>query len=300
MKFGRIYRMSVQGQYFPEWSPAYPTTLEFDVQRNTFASANTGRFTLFNLEARARKDIYFDRWVSNQRLKVRLQAGYVGQMTLPTIFQGDIRVAWTERRGPNWITQIEAFDGGYALYNAQAEGLVIPANATMQQAAQLLVGKMNPFGVTLGKVSKISLQNTRPIPCAGNAWDELQRLVPGDGQLFIDGGVANILNPSDYLPTPTVPTISAATGLLNTPRQHGNLRTVSMIFDPQYAVGQLVALNSVESWMSAPALKVVGLHHYGTISGVESGDCITELSLLTGYGKQPLTPVDDASEGMIA
>lgn len=298
MKFGRIYKMTVQGQYFT-WSPAFPTTLEFDVQRNTFASANKGTFTLYNLQLSARRDIYFDRFVNDQRLKITLQAGYRGSPVLPTIFQGDIRMAWTQRQGVNWVTHIEAFDGGFAFYNALA-GLALPSGYSMKTAASSLVAKMAPYGVSLGKVSDIQLPNSRNIVFPGNAWEELQKLVPGDGQLFVDNGVCNILNPQDYLPTPTIPIISPTTGLVGTPRKQGNLTSCTIIFDPQYIVGQLANLQSLETWMNNPTLKVQGLHHYGKISAVEGGDLYTDLSLFSGYQNQTLTPVDTAIEGAFA
>lgn len=299
MKFGRTFKMTVEGQYFT-WTPSFPTTLVFDVQRNTFASANKGTFTLYNLQTAARRDIYFDRFVNDQRLKIKLQAGYVGQAVLPTIFSGDVRVAWTQRQGTDWVTHVEAFDGGFAFYNAMAEGLSLPAGYTMQTAAAALVAKMKPYGVTLGKVSEINLPNSRGIPFTGTAWDSLKKLAPGDGQLFVDNGVCNILNPEDYIATPTIPVISPATGLIGTPRKQGNLTSCTTIFDPQYVVGQLANLQCLESWMNNPRLKVMGLHHYGKISAVEGGDLLTDLSLFSAYPGQTLTPVDMAVEGQVA
>jgi hypothetical protein len=116
------------------------------------------------------------------------------------------------------------------------------------------------------------LPNSRNVAFSGTAWDSLKRLVPGDGQLFVDNGVANILNPQDFIQTPTIPIISPATGLIGTPRKQGNLTDCTMIFDPQYIVGQLANLQSLETWMNNPRLKVMGLHHYGKISAVEGGD----------------------------
>lgn len=299
MKFGRTYKMSIQGQYFT-WEPKFPTTLEFDVNRSTFASANKATFTLYNLQQAARRDIYFDRFVQNERRKVILQAGYVGSPVLPVIFQGDMRVAWTERRGVDWVTNIECFDGGFAFYNALA-GLSLPPGYTMKSAAAAIVRKMEPYGVTLGKVSEIELPNQQTgIVFPGNAWDELQKLVPGPGQVFVDNGVCNILNPQDFLQTPTIPIISPQSGLVGTPRKQGNLIDTLSIFDPQYIIGQLAELKSSETWLNSPRLKVVGLHHYGRISGVESGDLMTGLQLFSGYAQQTLVPVDEAFEGQFA
>lgn len=299
MKFGRTYKLSVQGQNFP-WTINFPTTLVFDVERNTFASANKGTFTLCNLSKSAQRDIYFDRFVNDRRLKLTLQAGYVGSPVLPTIFQGDVRVAWPQRQGVNWITQIEAFDGGFALYNAMSGPLSIPSGYTLKQAATGLVSSMAPYGVTLGKVSDVSLPNSRGLSFTGTCWDCLKGLVPGDGQLFIDNGVANILNPEDYIVTPTVPVISPATGLVGTPRKQGNLIACTMLFDPQYVVGQLANLQSLETWMNNPRLKVVGIHHYGKISAVEGGNLYTDLALFSGYDTTALQPVGVELEGQVA
>lgn len=299
MKFGRTYKMTIQGQYFT-WTPAFPTTLEFDVQRNTFASANKGTFTLYNLELSARRDIYFDRFINNQRLKITLQAGYKGSPVLPTIFSGDIRMAWTQRQGTDWVTHIEAFDGGFAFYNSQAPSVPLRPGYTMQEAAAALVATMKPNGVTLGKVSNIKTPNTRGAVFTGSSWDALKDIVPGDGQLFVDNGVCNILNPQDFLVTPTIPVISSQTGLVGTPRKQGNLTSCTTIFDPQYVVGQLARLESLETWMNNKSLKVMGIHHYGKISGVEGGDLLTDLSLFSGYDNTTLVPVDSAVEGMVA
>jgi hypothetical protein len=279
--------MTVEGQRF-SWNPAYPTTVEFDVQRSLFSSANKATITLYNLQQAARRDIYFDRFIQHERKKVVLQAGYVSSPRLPTIFMGDMRVAWTERRGPDWVTQLEAFDGGFAFYNAQA-GIAMDQGYTMKTAAAALVAKMKPYGVTLGYVSDIDLPNLNGIQFPGGAWEELQKLVPGDAQLFVDNGVCNILNPEDFIPTPTIPVIAPETGLLGTPRKQGNVVTCRMIFDPQYVVGQLAALRSSQAWLNWPRLKVQGLHHYGKISPTGSGDLTTELNLFSGYETQTLS-----------
>ncbi len=300
MKFGRTFKMSIEGQFFKHWTPAFPTTLTFDIQRSTFSSANKATFTLYNLEQAARRDIYFDRYVNDQRLKITLQAGYVSSPVLPIIFKGDIRIAWTQRQVTNWLTNVEAFDGGFAFYNAQAAGVSFPSGYTMDQASKTLIAKMAPYGVTLGKVSNISLPNSRGIAFSGTAWDALKGLVPGDGQLFVDNGVANILNPQDYIVTPTIPEISADTGLIGTPRKQGNLISATLIFDPQYVVGQLASLRCSQTWMNSPKLKVVGIHHHGTISAVEGGGVFTDLSLFSGYPDSSLVPVDAAFEGQVA
>lgn len=284
MKFGRTYQMTIDGQTQFAWPVAFPTTIEFDINRNTFASANKATFTLYNLPLPMRRDIYFDRFVQNKQLKVVLQAGYVNSPVLPVIFKGDIRVAWSERRGRDWVTQIECFDGGFAFYNSQVS-LTVPKGYSMKTVGEKLIATMAQFGVIKGKISDIVLPNNSGLTLVGNTWDILKNLVPGVGQLFVDLYTANILAPDDFVPplSGIVPTISAATGLLQVPRRTGARTLVTMIFDPQYIVGQLVDLDSLETYLNARNLKVVGIHHYGKISGTQSGDLITELELFSGY-----------------
>ena len=73
-----------------------------------------------------------------------------------------------------------------------------------------------------------------------------------------------------------------------------------MIFDPQYVVGQLANLQSLETWLNNPRLKVMGIHHYGKISGVEGGNLYTDLSLFSGYDTTTLQPVGAEFEGQVA
>lgn len=300
MKFGATYTATIQGQT-QTWTVSFPTTMEFDVQRATFASANTGKFVFKNLSAAMRKDIYYDRFYPSNR-KMSVQAGYVGSFPLPLIFQGYIRMAFPERRGVDWITSIDAWDGGFAIYNAKVQpGTSVKQKYSMKSAVEALVANMQPYGVTLGKVSDIVLQDTgNGRNFNGMAWEELRDLVPGAGEMFIDNAVLNVLNPQDYLPTPVVPVISAQTGLLGTPRKQGNLTTARMIFEPTFVVAQAVALTCSESWLNSPLLKLVGLHHYGKISGVENGERITETSLFTGYPATPLKQVGTAEAAVSA
>lgn len=297
MKFQRTYEMAIQGNS-QLWNPSYPLTVEFDIKRDIFASANNSTFTIYNLNQGARRDIYYDRWQITQRFSVIMRAGYLSSPPLPIIFNGDMRFAWSERRRNDWITQVEAFDGGFAFYQANAS-VTLPSGYSMRSAAEALVATMAPYGVTLGKVSDIELPNSRGISFPGKTWDELQKLVPGDGQLFVDNGVLNILNANDYIPTPTIPIISAASGLLGTPRRSLGLTHVRMVFDPQYVVGQLANLQCAETWLNNPQLKVVAIHHYGKMSGTMSGDCFTELDLFSGYDNSGLTATGTVSEAAL-
>jgi hypothetical protein len=289
MKFGRTYIMTVQPN--PVTNPGgklltipFPITMEFDVVRNTFASANTATFRIMNLGPDLRKQIFHDRYSTgvDQQQQILVQAGYNSNVNTPlaTIFSGDILWAYSVRQKENWITQIECFDGGVGMLNGQVQQ-TIPApydvNFALQQLAKTLPG------VATGTIAIPPSQNSRGIVLKGNSWD-LFRKIAGTNEAFIDNGKVNCVAPDNYIIDPNgIPLISSDTGLLNTPRKLGALIEVDMVFEPRIVVNQLVQLESLEAYYNGQYI-VKGIAHRGTISGAVCGQAITRVSLWAGIG----------------
>lgn len=290
MKFGRIYQASVRGQLL-QHDIRFPLTVEFDIERNIFASANVGKFTFYNLNASSRSDIYFDRFVDFLYLPVSFSAGYTSQAKIPEIFRGNIRTAYTERVGSNLITRIECFDGGTAMRNSFVS-ITKPKNyvfSDVVRTAMSTLQKAPGQAIGIGTISAIATPSTRGITLNGNTWRELQKLVPPGGNLFIDKEVANLLAQNDVVATSDgLPVITAATGLRNVPRKMGYQVSCSITFEPRIAVCQAVTLQSQTNPTVNGAYKVVGFHHHGTISGTQGGDAVTDLALLSLKAPQPV------------
>lgn len=279
MKFGRTYELRISGKN-AEHTFRFPTTLKFDIERNIFSSVNEGKFTIVNVNDAARKDIYLDRSLGYaEYLPVQLSAGYVSQPTVPIIFRGNVKVAYSERQGSDILTQISAFDGGFAVANGFAS-FTRPKGWNFVQVVTDIIKTM-PH-VSPGTITPQVVDNTRNKVINGASWAQLQAMAaPTGAQLFIDNEVVNLLSQKGAITDQSgIPTIQSSTGLLNIPRKIGNNILVTMILEPRIRIGNIVQLNSLLNSSVNGQYKIIGFHHYGTISGVDSGEAFTDLTLL--------------------
>lgn len=307
MKIQRIYSMQIQGanadydiSYQSPPPPRIPDfarilTLELDVTRNTLASANTAKFTLYNLKESTRRDIYHDRYDTTNYRAVKLLAGYASEPSLPTIFQGNVISAYSFRRGVDWVTEIEAFDGGFAMMTAQVN-TTFPSGWELRDVISSLISTMPK--VTTGAIGNLSAPSSRGLSLTGATWDVLNRLSQGQGaQAFVDNERVNVLQKNEYISNEIgLPLITSDTGLLGTPRRHNALIEVDVVFEPRAAVGQLVELRSIES-VNNGLYQVIGIHHHGTISGAVDGGLTTTISLW--LGTQALSPINAQFPGAL-
>ena len=313
MKFGRLFELRVQvgagaGQ-IPTPGPiksitdattipvrtnllsmAYPLTLQFEVSRNVMASANTGRFTIMNLAESTRLRIALARHDYLTFKNVQLLAGYDNGSRLPLIFNGNINAAYSARQKTDWMTTIEAFDGGADIINSQV-GKTYPQNLDLRSVIVDVIKTMS--NTTLGGVGAFSTPNaSRGRTVSGNSWEQIQKLAGAKAQTFIDNGRAWVLQGNEYVKVGgPLFIINAESGLLGAPRwqdaklalpgaqQFGARVDVTMIFEPLLQVGQLVQLESEDLTFSGQ-YTVSGITHRGTISGAVGGECVTVLNLL--------------------
>ncbi len=287
MKFGRTYSMRIQvDDELNAVEIHYPLTLEFEVVRNTFASANTGRFTIYNLGEDTRRRVYHDRYDMLTYRQIILQAGYESQNNTPlaTIFQGNVRSAYSYRRKENSTTVLDCWDGGYAIVNGQISESIAPTLSASDVIKRLIQAMPN---VSAGTVNVPDVKNTRGYSFFGNIWDIIRRSA-GNNTAFIDSEKVNVVTQGTYVtPVGGIPLVTSATGLLGTPRKLGALLEVDMIFEPRISVNQIVQLESEETYYSGE-YAVMGITHRGTISGAVCGKAITTLSLW--LGTQALQP----------
>lgn len=294
MKFGRTYSMTVQVDDIDTPSNVvvvnYPLTVEFEVIRNVQASANTGRFVVYNLKEGTRKRIFHDRFDTTTIRRVSFRAGYVNLLgaegpiqALPTIFQGNIISAYSYRKGQDWVTEIEAFDGGGAILNGQVS-VTLPADIDLKASMKKVMESLFQWNVTQGVIGDFGVNKTRGASFAGNSWDVLQRLT-GNGNLFIDNEQVNVLQNNEYIDrAPGIELINSQTGLLNTPRRRGALIDMDMLFEPRLTVGQILQVESLET-INNGVYKVMGIAHRGIISGAVGGNAVTTASVFTGTAR---------------
>ena len=279
MKFQRDFIINIEGQDLSH-EVKFPITLVFDILRNTLSSANTGRFTIYNLNQTTRRDIYKDRWDTTVYRQVKLQAGYIGQSSLPTIFQGNIQRAYSQRRGSDWATDLECFDGGFGIINSQIN-TTLAKGWDVEQALISAFKSMKDGRIEIGAIGKFPVESTRGLTMAGTSWDSATRLV-GPGVCFIDGEKANALQKDEFiLNAAGIPVINSSTGLLNAPRRMNATLEIDMLFEPLLIVGQILRVESIET-VNNGTYQVIGVRHKGTISGAVGGQAVTTATLWLG------------------
>lgn len=287
MKFQRIFSMAIEIDADTVVQIQYPLTLVFDVNRNTLATSNTGHFRIYNLKPETRNQIFHDRNATLDYKRIKVQAGYEDQSPLPEIFTGNIIQAYSRREGTNWVTEIEAFDGGFGILNGQVSQTV-PKGWNLRQLITTVLGTIPKTSV--GAVGDLTGDSSRGITLMGNSWNLLSGVAnSNNASAFIDGEVSNILKRNEYVSNaPAITIIDSSTGLLETPRRSNALMEVTTLFEPRLRVGQLVQVQSLETVYNGK-YKVLGVAHRGTISGAVGGDCTTVASL--DLGTAALVPV---------
>ncbi len=254
----------------------YPLTIMFHVSRNTLASANTGSFRIYNLSEKNRMMILKDRWSPEIYRQIIVYAGYQTEPKLPVIFQGNILSAQSYREGVDWITEIEALDGGFGIINSQV-ATTLPTGWSFREIFNSTVQTMK--NVTRGAVGDFEANNSRGITLQGNSWDVLNKFVQ-DGDVFIDHERVNAIRNGEYLIDPgLVTTINADSGLLGTPRRYDKTIQIPILFEPRLGVGQKIELESLETVFNG-VYKIIGISHRATISEAVGGDAVTTITVL--------------------
>ena len=289
-KAGRNYELDLELVASTGYSVVIkpPLTMAFNVQRSTLATANTASITITNLGELTRRKIFHDFNDIHDISKYRgviLKAGYGNNIA--EIFNGNIHHAWSVRQGTEWLTQIDAFDGGWDILNGFVNE-TLPTGWDIRNTIKNVINKNFKY-VTAGSLSLLTNNSTRGVVLHGNAWDNIQKLNP-DGLNFIDMLKAHCLKLGEYIPyTGQIYRITSAQGLLDTPRRAEANLQLRMLFEPRIHVGSIVQVESLET-VNNGQYQVVGVTHQGTISEAVCGECTTTLNLY--LGGQPLVPAE--------
>jgi len=274
VKFNRKYLLLVQTIDGSTLEIKLPFTIEFDITRNILTSANVCQIRIYNLNKRNRNLLRFDISNYGELRGIELRAGY-GE-NLPIIFSGNISQAWSVREGVNFISQIECFDGGYALANGTFDQQFIAGTPQRNILDSMLE---NLPGVSRGVVGEIEGDISRGNSYSGNTSDLINQLAPN--KFFIDNKKANILGDSECL-SGTLNVINSDAGLLGTPIREQTIVNFDMVFEPRLIIGQQINLESSSDDSFNGSYKIISIKHRGMISESVSGDAITSCGLFKG------------------
>ncbi|MBO7735896.1 MAG: hypothetical protein J6S67_25225 [Methanobrevibacter sp.] len=282
-KWKRNYILSVQTGDNTYVDIVPPLTITFQITRNTNASANTGRITIYNLSETTRLKIFKDQYDTKLYKGVELRAGYGDDKeTLPLIFKGNIRRAYSERSGVDYHTVIDAYDGGFAFSMGKTDHNFAEGTPDYQILTTLV--KDLP-GTDLGAIGGFTGKLSRGNAISGPTVQQIQSLIDKEDSFFIDNEKAYVLKQNECI-NGNVNVVDSDVGLLGTPLKEGSYLTFKMIFEPRLQIGQRLTLNSSTESLFNGTYQVIGLTHTGTISDSVGGNCITTVSCF--YGTKPL------------
>ena len=254
----------------------YPLTIEFNIERNTFASANTATFNIYNLSPSTRSakgGLFFqDRFNTSQNKILTFKAGYNGKLT--TCFKGRIQEAYSRRQGTEVITSIQCLDLGIP---TDYINVTFEAGTTKKEAYKNII--QNLGYLEQGAIGTLEGEYKTPVTFEGKPLDVLNQITGGN--TFIDNGVINTLMPNECLDE-GVPILKAETGLINTPQRRDAQIIAEGIFNPNAIVGQLMEVQSTTAREFSGTFQLCGISHSGTISGAQAGTRTTRYNFLVG------------------
>lgn len=273
---------------------AMPLTVMFDINRKMLATAQTGHFKIYNLKEETRRDLYHVWYELDVAFKqsISMFAGYQSQGNVQKLlFSGFITRCWSYRSGPDWITEIDAFDGGMGNITGNIS-MTIPKSVDGKpvDGAALIKKLTGPMTFTqFGACGSFDLNPVRAISFLGSALDLVVRVRGVGGQVYVDNTNLYALSDSEYLVKPGMQGIEINSDqILGSPMREGSVITVTTILEPSVFLGGVCNLTSRDQDYNG-TWQMRGIQHKGTISAGVCGEATTTLSLWAGTS--PLTAV---------
>ncbi len=254
-----------------------PISVSFRIQRNTLSSTNETRLTIYKLGESLRNQIARDRYTNlNDYWQLIIKGGYENT-SLSTLFQGNIVEAASVREGTEWVTNIDASDGIYALQSGNVS-MTLDGNTStggiIKMLAQNLTGMV---GAAISPKFDEEKPTGRGTTLEGNALDlieEVSGVTP-----YIDNETLYVLMSDEVLAATTH--VIESEHLIGTPRIQKTQLSATVIFSPEVQVKQEVSLTSQVTRLNG-FYQIQGLVHDVEISSGNGGKATTTLDLYRG------------------
>ena len=272
-KLQRTYRLDIFTPENEQITIAVPFSIQFNIVRNTLASANKATITLYNLGPSTRNRVFKDRFSTTEYFRVSLFAGYGNR--LHEVFLGNILEAYSYRDQTEWVTVIDAYDGMDAIQNGFTAQTVTRNTPVRELIANVVSDMPNVLLGVLG--SPADGTTSRGQVLFGQSSEQLNTVT--GGQYFIDLETVNVLADDERLPG--IATRLDPSTLLQTPRRRQAMLEVVTLFEPQIQIGQAYEIESLEPIYNGQYI-VIGFTHNVTISEAQSGDARSDIQLYFG------------------
>ncbi|AFC22582.1 hypothetical protein phi1422_0062 [Bdellovibrio phage phi1422] len=272
-KFNRNFAISIQNFGTTDvLNISPPFTLKFSINRSFFGSPNSARFEIYNLNEDSRSFIRkdYNDWAFIKGIV--FAAGY-GE-NLSVALRGNVNIGYSERRGTDWVTIIQAFDGGAGFLNSNISSSY--TKGTSQGAILRNMAKsLEQYGISVGSISpRYDTQRIlRGNSYSGNALDIMSEI--SGGGMFVDNEVVNIMSDTEFIEGEIL-LVDSSTGLLGAPVREWNNVTFNMLFEPRAYIGQKVRIEIGSREFDGDYV-IRGLNHTGTISDSIGESCTTSI-----------------------
>lgn len=210
-----------------------PIRVAFSGSKSVAGGLNRIDLTVYNLEENKRLGIAKDP-EQQKYIPLQFSVGYGDR--LEPLFRGSVYTATNSRDGAEIVTEIECLDGGFDYQFSETDRTISagadPVAALLQDMPNTSRGVIEPRQPLL-----------RPKVMSGRTARMLDEITAEDEFWFIQDERLNIIKEGQQIGA-TIPLVSPATGLLETPEREQQVVTFKTRFNPAIKAGGLLELES--------------------------------------------------------
>jgi hypothetical protein len=239
----------------------------FTCEKSITGGLNRLNLQVYGLSESSRLSIVKDA-EQRKRIPIVLRCGYQGNVE--TIFQGTIHKSSNDREGADFISTIEALDGGEDYLSGWTSQTV----RTKQQAVDAVLAALP--NTQRGKLTQLK-EITRPKVLVGNPLKVLPSLLQPGETFYIDNEQLFIVKQGEVVQS-FVPLVAARTGLLNTPQRESQKLTFETLMNPALKLGARCDVQSVNAPYLNGVLKIESMSYTGDSDGQDWKQTVTGIS----------------------
>lgn len=272
MKWIRDYEITITTPEGTIITVEPPFSIHFRVNRNALASANRCNLTIYNLGPNTRNQIFKDRYTIAEYWQLEIKAGY---KKLETVFLGNMYQSYSFKQGPDWLSNIQGFDGLNAIQNGFTSTTVEKGTSQRTVVQNIIKDMPNVVKGLLGTPADGS--NERGKVLMGQSADLLS--IETGGKYFIDNEVVNVLDGDEVKGGQIL--LLDSDQLFTTPKRRDAVLDCDVLFIPEASIALFCQLDSKFKIYNG-TYKVIGFTHDVTISQAISGNAKTTITLYAG------------------
>lgn len=253
---------------------APPFTITMSIDRNVLASCNSVKITINNLSEKTRMKLIKDQYTFSEYWSMRIKAGYGDYMN--QIFKGNIQTAYSYKQNTEWITEIEGYDGIYAMQNGFVS-MTAQKNTSYRDMLGSVINTMPK--VIKGAIGEKGNETTgdRGFVVFGKSGDVLKKY--GADNNYIDEEKVFLLDRGEYVGDEAL--IIDSDHLLASPKRRDAYVECELMFTPEVKIGYLADLNSVFPVYNGQYI-IQSIKHKFEWSSSACGEAKTTLGLYCG------------------